>query len=200
MLAAFLMNRSMIVKVGKEWSVPKSVNAGAPQGSVLGCYLFNIGVDGLEDGFSQLDQAGGRLVQEHITRSDNFSASSTPLRVGPCSRQPDLSPIREDNDFRIDFLPRIANVPPWLKKPTEKKWTSEPLLTLKFVDDGINAEVINMKEVPLMIENDIPFKETHAEKTGRLLEHFRKNAEEKGLVINEKRQSYLCVCSKNLPG
>ena len=79
------------------------------------------------------------------------------------------------------------------KKLTEKKWTSKPLLTLKFVDDGINAEVINMKEVPLMIENDIPFKETHAEKTGRLLEHIRKKAKEKGLVVNEKKTVLMCV-------
>ena len=44
----------MVVRVGRAWSDPRPVNAGAPQGSVLGTYLFNVGTDDLEE-----DDLGG---------------------------------------------------------------------------------------------------------------------------------------------
>ena len=50
LLGAFLSGRSMSVKVGNKLSAPRKVNAGAPQGSVLGCYIFNIAIDDLELG------------------------------------------------------------------------------------------------------------------------------------------------------
>ena len=50
LLAGFLANRSMLVRVGEALSSPLPINAGAPQGSVLGSYLFNIGTDDLEEG------------------------------------------------------------------------------------------------------------------------------------------------------
>ena len=56
-LASFLIGRTMTVKVHDSWSDLRTVNAGAPQGSVLGCYLFNLGVDDLEDSFEP--SAGG---------------------------------------------------------------------------------------------------------------------------------------------
>ena len=41
----------MTVKVEGKKSKLRNVNAGAPQGSVLGTYIFNIGTDRLEDDF-----------------------------------------------------------------------------------------------------------------------------------------------------
>ena len=46
-LASFLKGRTMSVKIENEKSAPRPVNAGAPQGSVLGTYVFNIGTDDL---------------------------------------------------------------------------------------------------------------------------------------------------------
>ena len=48
LLAAFLLQRSMKVKVSTSWS--EVVNAGAPQASVLGCDLFSLRVDDLVEG------------------------------------------------------------------------------------------------------------------------------------------------------
>ena len=50
-LAAFLTQRTMTVKVDGARSSPRMVNAGAPQGSVLGTYIFNVGTDALEEDF-----------------------------------------------------------------------------------------------------------------------------------------------------
>ena len=49
LLASFLSCRSMTVKVEEARSNPLPVNAGASQGSVLGCCLFNVGIDNLEE-------------------------------------------------------------------------------------------------------------------------------------------------------
>ena len=89
------------------------------------------------------------------------------------SHLPDLSPIREEPWVDFAFLPRIANIPPWLKKKTEKAWKADALLSVKFADDGVNAEVVNLREVPLMTIDNQSYKESQAEKTTGLLEHIR---------------------------
>ena len=50
LIASFLTNRTMTVKVSRSWSVPRPVTGGCPQGSILGVLLFNLTVDDLEDG------------------------------------------------------------------------------------------------------------------------------------------------------
>ena len=51
LLATFLTNQTMSVKIGNVRSVPKPVNGGCPQGSKLGVLLFNTTTDSLENDF-----------------------------------------------------------------------------------------------------------------------------------------------------
>ena len=46
LIASFLTNRTMTVRVGNSWSPPMPVFGGAPQGSML----FNCSIDDLEEG------------------------------------------------------------------------------------------------------------------------------------------------------
>ena len=48
LIATFLTNRVMTVRVGSTWSDEKPVTGGCPQGSILGVFLFNVTVDDLE--------------------------------------------------------------------------------------------------------------------------------------------------------
>ena len=81
LLASFLSERTMTVRVDSKYSTPRPVNAGAPQGSVLGCYLFNIGVDDLEDGFEYTDPDQAEAHDETLCISDNYPVVSTPKRI-----------------------------------------------------------------------------------------------------------------------
>ena len=49
LIATFLTNRTMSVKVGDTLSSPREVWGGCPQGLILGVYLFNVTIDDLEE-------------------------------------------------------------------------------------------------------------------------------------------------------
>ena len=55
LLASFLTGRTMTVKVGQEQPTRRPVDVCAPQGSVLGCFLFNIGIDDIEKNIDNPD-------------------------------------------------------------------------------------------------------------------------------------------------
>ena len=58
LLATFLSDKTMTVRVGNSWSTPRPVTGGYPQGSILGVFLFNVTTDDLEDGSSYVSDPG----------------------------------------------------------------------------------------------------------------------------------------------
>ena len=159
LLSSFLVGRSMAVRLQGVQSRMRPVNAGAPQGSVLGCYLFNIGVDDLEESYTMaaLPDSQRDIFEETLVRSDDFPATSTPRRVNQGSELLD-SPIqrREPLDFAI--LPRVANVPHWVKKPKDPEFKPAPIKTYKFVEDEVNTSKVNMRKAKLLVDNGVFFK------------------------------------------
>ena len=91
LLTAFLSGRKMTVRVGTESSQLRNVNAGAPQGSVLGCYLFNIGVDDLEDEQGTLLPAQEEAHQETLVSESLPSFLSASSRLANASSLLDFS-------------------------------------------------------------------------------------------------------------
>ena len=151
LLATFLSNRNMTVRVGSTWSEGRPVTGGCPQGSILGVFLFNVTTDDLEDQFlaeeertedddtfSVLGRGTGRWERSAHEDTAGAATTSSPLQGGdaPHIGDPDVSPVgtndryaqlREGVDFV--FLPGARNTHTFQRPPDEPNhWTRACLL------------------------------------------------------------------------
>ena len=107
LVATFLTNRTMSVRVADTWSAPRPVCGGCPQGSILGVFLFNSTIDDIEKGCQDLEEDGHddeQPAEDESTEDDEAEDtpedepdiegdlthrnSSTPIRRGT-GRSPD---------------------------------------------------------------------------------------------------------------
>ena len=143
LIATFLTNRQMTVRVGDCWSGLLPVNGGCPQGSKLGVFLFNVTTDDLEDDFirsedirvdgvaegppTPTEEALMIDIDQSIERIGQ-PTTSTPLSGGPDA--PDLSldtsaigaPVYRHSDLIIEFNSYAVNVP----QPPPPHYTPQP--------------------------------------------------------------------------
>ena len=192
LLGSFLSGRQMTVRVGEARSRLLPVNAGAPQGSVLGCYLFNIGIDDLEDGFST-GHTQSEAHEETLGRTDDFPAVSTPKRVSNPFTHIAESPVQAPHAPTFEILPRVANVPHWVPKPKDPLFKQGGINTYKYVDDEVNTSTVNMRRARLLVEDGCFFKEIFNHRTQDLLSHIKTRAEERGMAINANKTGLMKV-------
>ena len=81
LIATFLSNRTMSVRVGKVWSEERAVTGGCSQGSILGVFLFNVTIDDLED--TAPGSANDQVVQECAPPSPSGEATSATTEGSP---------------------------------------------------------------------------------------------------------------------
>ena len=200
-LAVFLTKRTMKVKVGNCHSDKKYVNAGAPQGSVLGTYVFNVATDNLEDGLDEQLEQDFQLTEGDLsfleTQSDETRAASTPNKAAPPNIQTTgMSPIPERNTSdRFVILPNTKNVPEKLRKRIEPAWRNKQVTVRKFVDDNLQIDKVNMQRETTMMDTTTgqAFKNPRVLRSERMFNHISRQASKQGLVVNAAKTNLLVV-------
>ena len=161
LIATFLTNRTMSVRVGKSWSDPLDVNGGCPQGSILGVFLFNVTTDDLEDDFIAFEHSrlglnpgmGGRgEAAENVSAAEldvdddqpepemqpAAAVASSPVRASVEPRFP-LSPLgggvfRMAGARRVRININVRNAPPpFTIPPTETKIGTQVLVNVPVI-------------------------------------------------------------------
>ena len=215
LLASFLTNRTMCVRVGQAWSEPLDVNGGCPQGSVLGVLLFNTTTDDLEDEFMESELARLRLPTSgpaHIPRerapsppSPTPPATSTPERpYGPGLDDINLSAVEAGgfaNAANGHFTPRVAYLPvpqPVLVTPPPSRKVGTQVLVekmvrvVKYVDDNLIIVKLNFGDTPIE-PGPPPTKRKQSLPTQNAFRSITGNAMARGMLVNTKKTNLLCI-------
>ena len=214
LVASFLTNRTMTVKVGESWSSPLPVHGGCPQGSVLGVLLFNATTDGLEDDF--LHQERLRLCLQSDIADVPPPTPTGPVGDAPSSSTPthpssgipplELSPITSGGlawqDMRIEFRPNVVKapvpspalvVPPGETAVGTQVLQEKPVIIFKYVDDNISCEKINFGNIPISTIDGKPVKVKQAIPSQNAFRSVTGNAGKLGMLVNASKTGLLCV-------
>ena len=80
LVSAFLLNRTMVVKVGTSYSEPRHIRGGSPQGSILGNYLFCLTTKHLDHDETPLPEpitsTPTRISNNRRRTANNFTPAS----------------------------------------------------------------------------------------------------------------------------
>ena len=213
LLASFLTNRTMTVRVGSCWSEPLPVNGGCPQGSILGVRLFNTTTDNLEDQFKELERNRLDLpVPQHVlpVEPENAAREFQP-RVPFCSSpEPGAAPVVDFPVSPIEAIPAgtavrrpkvslrpvpqpVLEVIPAEVKTGTQVLTEKAVRFFKYVDDNVSCAKLSFGATITLTRGGFKIKSRQAIPTQNAYRSVTSRAKEIGMVVNNSKTSLLCV-------
>ena len=214
LVATFLTNRTMSVKVESTQSKPREVWGGCPQGSILGVFLFNATIDDLEEDCEDLTiQPTGIPDPEHGLAEDSESdteeeidsmMASTPAketgRIFTWADSPVHPPGFKKKRKSRKKVKRLditggyrQEVPEEPNARTEAKWLKKLGALLRYIDDGFSITKVNFENSFGMTVNGVRHRIKHAIQAQNIFRHLVRRAEDIGIVVNSSKTAMICV-------
>ena len=218
LLATFLTNRTMVVKVGEARSEPRPVNGGCPQGSILGVFLFNVTTDDLEDEILPPPPGSAGPLSPVDQEETLAPPLHSPPAVGAVASTPEAGRIPLDSsisplgggryrvrDLEVVFETGTRNLPPinysdegLITPPREIRVGTQVLVEkeieiFKYIDDNISVEKLNFGATSVVRRSGKNIKRRLAPKTQNAVRSITGRATKKGMVVNIDKTQMLVV-------
>ena len=209
LIATFLTNRTMSVRIGEVWSEPLAVSGGCPQGSLLGLILFNVTTEFLEDDFVSFEQRRLGLLTARTAEPPHVEHAELPMEAFCSSPReenapfdPAVSPIVKLVDSQASYKPRVTLkqipqpvlvVPPVEDKVGTQVLTLKAVKVFKYVDDNISVEKVNFGQVDVIVVAGESYKFKLAINLQNAFRSISGKAEEIGMVINTGKTQLLTI-------
>ena len=221
-VAGFLSDRSMRIKINGAFSTPKNLNGGAPQGTRSGNYFFLVTIDDLENpefetihglrsgmesppvngDAAPLQQPEDGSGSEEDDDDDILGLRQLAERVLETSA--DLSSSFSMNCQRMPRSQRRAELDTTVEEsPRWPRWKTAGFLGLqsvtrkpwagKYVDDFTAVEVIDFGMTAGHLSTGKEKRIIHAEELQKLYDTVKKNAESIGMVVHPQKTQLLCL-------
>lgn len=196
LVGAFLFERSMTVKIGDARSIPKLVNGGAPQGSVLGPFLFCVVSEYLSEAvegavYDEEVPEIPALLPADSTSDDESSpdSSSSSADWAEVEREFNFFRMRKPNPLNDTVLSDInyeVATDDQLSKPTVKA----------YIDDFNIIEELNPNSgTTRHITAAKTKRKIRAPKSQKIFGDITTRSKDIGMVVNEKKTQLLCISS-----
>ena len=200
LVAAFLYERKMAVKIDGQFSSVRQVNGGAPQGSILGSYLFCITTEILAETLevnTVEESENGQTVTTQELIVDSDQSMSEELNNSEASSTEEWAAVEREFNF---FRPRKKNplddtvLSEWQQIPEDDDQDELPPLSIKaYIDDFNIIEAVRTK-------NAIRHCGTHrtkvlvrAGKCEAAFGQIDREAEKIKMVVNADKTQMLCI-------
>ena len=196
---AFLYNRKMTVKVGNDFSDPKVVTGGAPQGSISGCFLFCATIDKL---LKIKNRGRAPLEPADLSNMSNSSSNGPPSPPSPGLSEADTDSDESMGGFfrwaapnRIDDTRESINMNnTQIRDMLEIEQPLEVGTVVKgYVDDFNVIERLDERLKITHHTTDKTRSKLRAAGSEEIFDHLGAESSELGMKINPTKTQMLCV-------
>lgn len=209
MVSAFLSNRTMSVRIGEHFSIPRSVPGGSPQGSILANFLFCVTTESLASAAKQprpqpvmSEREILSPIRQAIPRPIGYeAAASTPRRDTDSDTSSEADEtirfFRHRRPFLIDsssdetVMMNQEEIDEFLGLP--ERWIDQEIEVQCYIDDFNNVEKFKIPGSVMHITTNQCQTLIHASKSQDLFHNVNSAAEKIKMIVNGKKTQMLCM-------